>query len=227
MFFMRQLPGADKLYTCGVWQTGRLGVYSAATNYAIFCNIGVKQMTMKKLGLLAVFCLSIAFCGCGGGGGSSNPAGSTADPAADLVLQAETPAIFNAYASMQTSLEEDITKTPAQRVALFMPYIAADFVSSSNVAASSSLEAATLSRLERYTINSYRFIPTAHENVDANTIRVTTYMYLDYVRKPGAEGSSPRGTVIVNPSPVITWKNYGGTWKIQKGLPYLSSEISF
>ncbi|NCB39650.1 MAG: hypothetical protein EOM80_12880 [Erysipelotrichia bacterium] len=184
-------------------------------------------MTCKNFGLLIIFCLAIALVGCGGGGGSSNPAGASTDPAVDTTLSTDYPLVSSAYTSMQTSLEEDATKTTTQRVDSFMLNIASDFVNYAGAPASESMRTTTLSRLDRYTINSYKFIPTAHEVVDANTVKVTTYMSIDLVRKPGAEGAIAMGTVVTNtPYPVITWKNYSGTWRIYRGLPYLSSENS-
>lgn len=188
-------------------------------------------MTLKKLGLLTAFCLTLALYGCGGGGGGSSPIAASVDPAIDLALQAENPAVFNAYTSMRSALEEVAGSTPAARVDSFMPYIASDFANTAGTPASSSLKAITLDRLTRYTINSYKFIPTAHVPVGTDTLKITTYMSINVTRKQGAVGGYPEASTVLSPGPVITWKNYGteaaGNWKIQKGLPYLSTEISF
>lgn len=185
-------------------------------------------MTLKKLGLLTAFCLTLVLYGCGGGGGS-NPVASSTEPVVDLTLPTAYPSVYTSYSSMQTALQGNTN--PTVQVANFMVSIGPDFVSAAGTPASSSIEATTLDRLTRYTVNSYKFIPTAHEVIGTDTLKVTTYMSIDVTRKPGAVGGYEKASTVISPSPVIIWKNYGteaaGNWKIQQGLPYLSSEISF
>ncbi|MDD3148437.1 MAG: hypothetical protein PHD82_14180 [Candidatus Riflebacteria bacterium] len=186
-------------------------------------------MKLRLISLITVFCLAIALLGCGGGGGGSNPAAAPLDSGFDTTLVANYPTVATSYTTMKTSLEEDPAglKTPAERVALFMPFIAADFQNAAGTLASSALETITLDRLTRYTINSYKFVPTAHKVIDADTIEVTTYMAIDASRKPGAAGGFENVSTVLSPSPVVTWKKINNVWQIVKGLPYLSSEISF
>lgn len=186
-------------------------------------------MNLRSFSLLAVFCLALTLLGCGGGGGGSNPTAAYT-PVFDTKLDADYPTVAASYRSMQTSLLEDNTKTEAERVGSFMPIISDNFVNSSNVPAKDALRTATLDRLTRYKINTYTFVPTSHTLKDNGDIEVTTYMAIDVTRKPDQTGGYSQASTELVPgvnAPKITWRNESGTWRIIKGLPYLSSEISF
>ena len=131
--------------------------------------------------------------------------------------------IAAANAAMETILQNN-SLSEAQRVAEFMKYIADDFKNIDGTPnTKSTLESTTLSRLQRYTINSYSFTPGTMQIVDDNTIKVPTAMVIDVTRKPGAAGSVLDANIPVDAT--ITWKRYGSEWKIYQGLPYLQSEI--
>ena len=182
----------------------------------------------KIISLFAVFCIAIALLGCGGGGGGSVVIPT--EPAFDTVLEANRPTIATSYRTMQTSLAENASLTPTQRVDAFMPEISDSFVNAANTAAKTDMRTVTIDRLTRYTINKYTFIPVSHKVINANTIEVTTYMAIDVTRKPGQTGGYSQASTELVPgvnAPKITWRNESGTWRIIKGLPYLSSEISF
>jgi hypothetical protein len=128
-----------------------------------------------------------------------------------------------ANTAMETILQNN-SLSETQRVAEFMKYIADDFRNIDGTPNTrSTLESTTLSRLERYTINSYSFTPGTMQIVDDNTIKVPTAMVIDVTRKPGAAGSVSAANIPVDAT--ITWKRYGSEWKIYQGLPYLQSEI--
>lgn len=181
----------------------------------------------RIISLFAVFCIAIALLGCGGGGGGGSPVAPSTDPSFDAVLEANRPAIATSYRTMQTSLAENGSLTPTQRADSFMPQISENFKNAANTLAKSDMRTTTIDRLTRYTINKYTFIPVSHREIDANTIEVTTYMAIDVTRKPGVTVGYEKVSTVVSPNPVVTWTNEGGTWRITKGLPYLSSEISF
>lgn len=180
----------------------------------------------KIISLFAVFCIAIALLGCGGGGGGGSVVIPT-EPVFDTVLEANRPTIATSYRTMQTSLAENAAFTPTQRADSFMPQISDNFKNASNVLAKSDMRTITIDRLTRYTINKYTFIPVSHREIDANTIEVTTYMAIDVTRKPDVTVGYEKVSTVISPNPVVTWTNEGGTWRITKGLPYLSSEISF
>ncbi len=182
-------------------------------------------MKLRFAGLVTLFCLAIALLGCGGGGGGSSPVGAPLDPNFDLKLQENYPTVATSYVRLDTVLLEN-GQTAEQRVQTFIADVSSDFKNSAGTAARAKLESTTLSRLQRYTVNEYSFVPTAHKLNDDGTIDVTTAMSIKVVRKPGAEGGFSSLETTLDPSPVITWKNEGGTWKIIKGLPYLSSEVN-
>ena len=134
--------------------------------------------------------------------------------------------ITNAYSAMQTILQNN-SLTEQQRVTTFMTYIGDDFKDIAGTPdQKSNLESVTLDRLQRYVINSYTFTKSTVEIVNSTTIKVTTPMFIDVTRKPGAAGAISAATVVVSPVPVITWKRYLSGWKIYQGFPYKSSEIS-
>ncbi|MDD3148180.1 MAG: hypothetical protein PHD82_12835 [Candidatus Riflebacteria bacterium] len=149
------------------------------------------------------------------------------DPSFDTVLEANRPTIAASYRNMTNSLAENSSLTPTQRVDTFMPEISDSFVNASGAAAKTDVRNVTIDRLTRYTVNKYTFIPVSHKVIDANTIEVTTYMAIEVTRKPGVTGGFEKVSTILSPNPVFTWTNEGGTWRITKGLPYLSSEVSF
>ncbi len=181
-------------------------------------------MKLRFAGLVTLFCLSIALLGCGGGGGGSNPVGSALPSEFDLELQKNYPTVAASYVRLDTVLLEN-GQTAEQRVQTFIADVSSDFKNSAGTAARAELESTTLSRLQRYTIEKYSFVPTAHKLNDDGTIDVTTAMSIKVVRRPGAEGAVSEFETVIPLTPVITWKNEGGTWKIIKGLPYLSSEV--
>ncbi len=181
----------------------------------------------RIISLFAVFCIAIALLGCGGGGGGGSPVAAPTDPAFDTVLETNLPTVAASYKNMQTSLAENSAKTTTERADSFMPEISASFVNAAGNAAKTEMRDVTIDRLNRYTINKYTFIPVSHKVVDANTIEVTTYMAIDVTRKPGVTVGYEKVSTVISPNPVVTWTNEGGTWRITKGLPYLSSEISF
>lgn len=187
-------------------------------------------MNLRSFSLMAVFCLALALLGCGGGGGGGgNPAGAYI-PVFDTKLDTDYPTVAASYRSMQTDLLEDNTKTTTERVDSFMSKISDNFVNSSNVEVKDALRTATLGRLNRYAINRYTFVPVSHIVKDNGDIEVTTYMAIDVTRKPGQTGGYAQASTELVPgvnAPKITWRNESGTWRIIKGLPYLSSEISF
>ncbi len=182
-------------------------------------------MKLRFAGLVALFCLSIALIGCGGGGGSSSPVSAPLDPNFDLKLQENYPTVAASYVKLDTVLLEN-GQTAEARVQSFIAEVSADFVNGAGTAARSELESTTLSRLQRYTINEYSFVPTAHTVNEDGTIAVTTAMSIKVAKKPGAEGGFTSLETTIVPSPVITWKKEGDVWKIIKGLPYLSSEVN-
>ncbi len=149
------------------------------------------------------------------------------NPVFDTVLETNFPTIAASYRSMMTSLAENSSLTPTQRVDSFMPAISDSFVNPSGIAAKTDMCDVTIDRLTRYTIDKYTFIPVSHRVLDANTIEVTTSMAIEITRKPGVNVGFEKISTILSPNPVVTWTNEGGTWRITKGLPYLSSEISF
>lgn len=133
--------------------------------------------------------------------------------------------ITTAYSSMQTILQNN-SLTEQQRVSSFMSYIGDDFKDIAGTPnQKSDLETTTLSRLQRYIINSYTFTMSTIDIVNSTTIKVTTPMVVDVTRKPGAAGAVSAAHITVSPVPVITWKHYPSGWKIFQGLPYKSSEI--
>lgn len=181
----------------------------------------------RVISLFAVFCIAIALLGCGGGGGGGSPVAAPTEPAFDTVLESSRPTIATSYRTMQTSLAENSAKTPTERTDAFMPEISDSFVNAAGTLSKSNMRDVTIDRLTRYTINKYTFIPVSHKVVDANTIEVTTYMAIDVTRKPNVTVGYEKVSTVLSPNPVVTWTNEGGTWRILKGLPYLSSEVSF
>jgi hypothetical protein len=181
----------------------------------------------KIISLFAVFCIAIALLGCGGGGGGGGSVVIPTEPAFDTVLEANRPTIATSYRTMQTSLAENASLTPTQRVDAFMPEISDSFVNAANTAAKTDMRTVTIDRLTRYTINKYTFIPVSHKVINANTIEVTTYMAIDVTRKPGVTVGYEKVSTVLSPNPVVTWTKEGDDWRITKGLPYLSSEVSF
>jgi len=180
----------------------------------------------KILSLLAVFCISIALLGCGGGGGGGSPVAPPA-PTFDPALRKDYPKIAESYDSLAVALLDSSDASVLARTVSFMKEIGPDFVRG-DVPSYDDLKNATKSRLERYTVYAYSFTPEKYTKIDDNTIIVTTYVYINVERKPGAEGSVVRLTDFVQPNPEITWKKYpDNIWRIYKGLPYLSSEVSF
>ncbi|MBU1107827.1 MAG: hypothetical protein KKB51_14230 [Candidatus Riflebacteria bacterium] len=177
---------------------------------------------MNILKLTLVMILSIAMLtGCGGGGGSSsNP---VATPTDDQLLKADYPEIYNSYASVQAALENNVA-TPAERVDDFTSYVANDFKDiDGNLNKKTELYNTTKSRLERYYVNSYKFVPLSHEVASTTEITVKTYMYIN-VSKLETPG------VVFADIPItqdITWRKNGALWQIYQGLPYKSSELSF
>ncbi len=184
-------------------------------------------MKLRIISLITMICLSIALLGCGGGGGGGSPVAPPAEAVFDTNLDANLPTVAASYRNMQTSLAENSSLTVAQRVALFMPEISSSFTNAAGVAARTELETVTTDRLTRYTIGKYTFIPVSHKVIDANTIEVTTYMAISVTRKPGVAVGYESVSTVVSPNPVVTWTKEGANWKILKGLPYLSSEVSF
>ncbi len=139
-------------------------------------------------------------------------------------LKTDYPQLYNAYAAMQTALQDN-NKTVAERMALFSPNIADDFVDTAgNAGKKQDLIDLTSSRLERYTVNSYSFTPGSYKVVNADTIEVTTDMFIDVTRKPGAVGAVSAASIPL-PGQTVIWKKYGSDWKIYKGIPYKSDEI--
>jgi len=182
----------------------------------------------KIISLFAVFCIAIALLGCGGGGGGGSPVAPAADPAFDAVLEANLPTVAASYKNMQSSLAENSAKTPTERADSFMPEISDSFVNAAGNAAKTEMRDITIDRLTRYTINKYTFIPVSHKVIEADkTIEVATYMAIDVTRKPGVTVGYEQVSTVISPNPVVTWTNESGTWRITKGLPYLSSEIPF
>ncbi len=134
--------------------------------------------------------------------------------------------ISSAYSDMQTILQNN-NLTNSQRVAGFMAYIADDFKDIAGTPNRNELESTMLSRLQRYTIDSYSFNKTKVQIVDSSTIKVTTPMTVGVTLKPGMSGAVNGFNGPVDPVPVFTWKLYGTTWKIHQGLPYKRSEVGF
>jgi hypothetical protein len=132
--------------------------------------------------------------------------------------------ITASYKAMQSVLENN-TLSDSVRVSNFMTYIASDFKDIAGTPNRAELESTTLSRLQRYTINSYSFTQSTLTVVDSSTITVKTPMVVDVVRKPGASGAISAAYIVVDPVPTITWKRYGTSWLIYQGLPYKSDEI--
>ena len=134
--------------------------------------------------------------------------------------------IVQYHTELQQILENN-SISEASRVSQFMEYIADDFKDIAGTPdKKDELESTTLSRLERYVINSYTFEPVEITIVDSNTIKVKTTMIISVTRKPGATGAISQAYITVSPTPEIIWKRYGTEWKVYQGLPYKSSEIS-
>jgi len=195
---------------------------------------------MKLLKLTLVMILSLAMLtGCGGGGGSSNPLDSYVEPGTDtdFLDDARYTGIVTALKAMTDTLVDpnDTVYDPNDdsdakaRTTVFMSYIASDFEttdgSKTGDDARKLLIDYTSSRLNRYTVYKYSFIPTAHQTVDENTVKVTTHIYITLKKKTwsggvvsGAadeyDGPYPSG------DPVVEWrKDNSGNWKIFTGLP--------
>jgi predicted small secreted protein len=130
------------------------------------------------------------------------------------------------YHDVLQNILENNSLSETTRTAKFIFYVADDFKDiAGNPNKRDELESVTLSRLQRYTINSYTFEPVELTIVDANTIKVETRMQINVTLKPGATGAVKNANINVFPAPVLTWKRYNKEWKIYQGLPYKSSEI--
>ncbi|GEM_PF-5853710 len=139
-------------------------------------------------------------------------------------LSKDYPQLFNAYAVMQTALQDN-NKSSADRMALFSPNIADDFVNTTDVAnKKSELIEITRSRLDRYIVNSYSFTPKSYKKISDTEVHVVTDMFINVTRKPGATGAVSAAEVPL-PGQTVIWKQYGTEWKIYKGIPYTSSEV--
>lgn len=180
---------------------------------------------MKKLiATLTIIACILTLTGCGGGGGGANPVAAPINDTTDTGLATAYPQLFNSYTVMQTSLQDN-DKNADDRIALFSPNIADDFVDTTDGAnKKQELIDSTKSRLERYIVNDYKFTPKSHKVIDAETVEVVTDMLIDVTRKPGATGAVSAATVPL-PDQKVIWKKYGSEWKIYKGIPYKSSEI--
>jgi hypothetical protein len=133
--------------------------------------------------------------------------------------------VLAAHTELQSILENN-SLSEESRTAKFISYVADDFKDiAGNPNKRGEVESTTLSRLQRYIINSYTFGPSAIEIVDGSTIKVTTTMQINVTRKPGTTGAVTAADIRVIPEPEIIWKRYGTVWKIHQGLPYKSSEI--
>lgn len=131
--------------------------------------------------------------------------------------------VVTAYYPELRAILEDNSMTEAQRVSKFMTYIADDFTRIDGTAnQKSDLEAVTLDRFNRWTINQYKFNLISIKAVDSSTIEVETEMYIVVKSKT----SALTATVDVQPNPKITWKRYSTGWKLYKGLPYTSNELN-
>lgn len=168
----------------------------------------------------------VAYLGSGGTGGifSDATVDSALITARELFTTGEE-SIRQAYAAI-IGIMTNNDLTDQQRVDQFMGHISPTFTDIGGTPNYAQLESYTLSRFQRYFIYSYDFSPQSFSVVATDTIRVTTNMFIDVERKPGATGGVLAATITVTPTPVITWKFDGTTWKIQTGLPYKSNEIS-
>jgi len=181
----------------------------------------------KIISLFAVFCIAIALLGCGGGGGGGSPV-APPRPEFNAELRKDYPAVAGSYDRLASVLLDSSGALPEDRTNSFMKEIGSDFVGNSGSPAFDELKTTTASRLDRYAVNAYDFVPAEFTKIDEKTIKVSTYMYIDVVRKPGKEGAVPRYSDYVQPNPEIVWKEYDDkVWRIVSGLPYLSSDISF
>ncbi|EKD82753.1 MAG: hypothetical protein ACD_39C01117G0002 [uncultured bacterium] len=172
---------------------------------------------MKLFKLTLVMILSVAMLtGCGGGG-SSNPAASTVDVLADY------PTIAASYNTMQTNMLDNTGDTTV-RVNAFMAHVSNEFKNIAGAAKFNDLRTVTLSRLDRYSFNSYSMTPISHTVVDDNTVNVVTTILVNVALKPGEAGNAPENTDIYLENISITWKNEAGTWRLYQGLPYTSDE---
>ncbi|MEW6710283.1 MAG: hypothetical protein AB1403_10715, partial [Candidatus Riflebacteria bacterium] len=139
-------------------------------------------------------------------------------------LSKDYPQLFNAYTVMQTALQDN-NKSSADRMALFSPNIADDFVNTTDVAnKKSELIEITQSRLDRYIVNSYSFTPKSYKKISDTEVHVVTDMFINVTRKPGATGAVSAAEVPL-PGQTVIWKQYGTEWKIYKGIPYTSAEV--
>ncbi|HOI91086.1 MAG TPA: hypothetical protein PLK28_11300 [Candidatus Rifleibacterium sp.] len=148
-------------------------------------------------------------------------------PNEDKTLASSFPAIVQSYKNLQKFMEEGTSLSVEQRTINCLKEFSDKFVNAAGSSAKTDMGNVTRERLNRYTINKYVFIPVSHNVIDANTIEVTTYIAVDVSKKPDAVSSVGRIETVLAPNPVITWINEGGSWKITKGLPYLSSELGF
>lgn len=135
----------------------------------------------------------------------------------------EEKAIRENCASM-TAILENNSLSSVDRVRTYMEFFNPDFLNLSGKSSYQDLSSYTATLLDRYTINNYRFIPKSFAFTASNSIKVTTSMYLNITRLPGASGGVSAAEIYASPDPEITWKFNGTSWQIIQGMPYTWSE---
>lgn len=195
---------------------------------------------MKLFKLTLIIILSITMLtGCGGGsGGSSNPLDAYVEPGTDanFLADARYTGIVTSCSAMTEALVDvsDLVYDPSDdsaakaRTEVFMLNIADDFKTADGKTGSAALKLLrdyTSSRLNRYTVSKYTFTPVAHKTVDADTVEVTTHIYITLKKKSWAGGKVPGiadeyDGPYEGANPVVVWKkDSAGNWKIHSGLP--------
>lgn len=146
-----------------------------------------------------------------------------------LTFQPHEKSIRDNLTAMKTAMENN-NLSATERNTAFLTHVASDFQDLSGVANYPDLSATTVSRFERYTINSYSFTVKNVRYIDASTIETETAIYIDVSRKPGATGGVSAAQInvqVAGGNPKLIWKlQTNGKWQIFSGLPYKSSEIS-
>lgn len=190
-------------------------------------------MSYKTLFLIVALSVTM-LTGCGGGGGSDNPVGYI-EPAADKAFldNPQYPGIVAAHSAMTAALVDpnDVVYDPADntaavaRSATFLTYIDNAFKTHDGKDGKALLKTYMESRLHRYVVHKFTFIPVSHKSIDADTVEVTTHIFIHLVKKTWAGGVVPGAAdKLEGPydggNPVVVWKKAAdGVWKIQSGLP--------
>ena len=177
---------------------------------------------MKKLVIaLMAFALVITLAGCGGGGGSSKINFN------DIVASETFPkqcSKISAEMTEMSSVFADNNKSASEKTELLKKYVSDNFERDGKKC-KSELISTMSSRFSRYTVKEWKFKVVSHDGTEAddNSIKTVCAIKLNLEKKPGAEGSVNKFDDVLTDR-AIYWVKEGDVWKIQKGLPYLTSE---